>query len=37
MNTTVDDIIAQVPAWLNAPDLALEPIEGLTNTNYRHI
>ena len=26
--------MAQIPAWADVPDLAVEPLGGLTNTNY---
>jgi thiamine kinase-like enzyme len=34
MNATVADIVAQIPAWAGVQDLAVEPVGGLTNTNY---
>jgi thiamine kinase-like enzyme/GNAT superfamily N-acetyltransferase len=34
MNIPVDHILAQIPQWAGAPDLQIEPIGGLTNTNY---
>jgi thiamine kinase-like enzyme len=34
MNATAADIVAQIPAWAGAQDLAVEPVGGLTNTNY---
>lgn len=32
---TVEEIIAQVPAWQGASQVKVERIDGLTNTNYR--
>ena len=34
MHTEVDEIIKQIPEWNSADDLLIEPLEGLTNTNY---
>ena len=34
MNTDLDSIVAQIPGWAHAPDLTVEPLSGLTNTNY---
>lgn len=31
----LDSIIARIPGWSGADDLVVEPIGGLTNTNYR--
>jgi thiamine kinase-like enzyme len=30
----VEEIIAQIPGWGNAKNLLVEPLQGLTNTNY---
>lgn len=30
----VNEIIRQIPNWANAKDLQIEPLEGLTNSNY---
>jgi hypothetical protein len=35
MNATLADIIAQMPAWADVPDLTVEPVGGLINTNYQ--
>jgi thiamine kinase-like enzyme len=34
MPPAVDKIIKQIPAWKNAGHIQVEPLEGLTNTNY---
>ncbi len=34
MPPAVDDIIKRIPGWKDAGDLQLEPLQGLTNTNY---
>ncbi len=34
MTPQVQEIIAQIPAWSDAKDLQIKPLEGLTNTNY---
>jgi len=34
MQSIVDEIIKQVPNWEAADDIQVEPLEGLTNTNY---
>ncbi|MCX6064756.1 MAG: hypothetical protein NT121_03245 [Chloroflexi bacterium] len=34
MLSQVDEIIKQIPAWKNVDNLQVEPLEGLTNTNY---
>jgi thiamine kinase-like enzyme len=34
MNTKALDIIAQIPGWADARELKVEPLAGLTNTNY---
>jgi thiamine kinase-like enzyme len=34
MQGIVDEIIKQVPNWEDADDIQVEPLEGLTNTNY---
>jgi len=34
MHTEVDAIIKQIPEWNSADDLLIEPLAGLTNTNY---
>jgi thiamine kinase-like enzyme len=30
----INEIICRIPNWANAKDLRIEPLEGLTNTNY---
>ena len=30
----IEGVIAQVPGWADAEDLKVEPLQGLTNTNY---
>jgi len=32
--TEVDEIIQRIPAWNEADSLQMEPLQGLTNTNY---
>jgi thiamine kinase-like enzyme len=34
MQPIVDEIIAKIPDWKNADQIQIEPLEGLTNTNY---
>ncbi len=34
MQEIVAEIIEQVPGWQDADDIRIEPLEGLTNTNY---
>jgi thiamine kinase-like enzyme len=34
MNADKDGIVAQIPGWADAQDLTVEPLSGLTNTNY---
>jgi thiamine kinase-like enzyme len=34
MQHRIDEIIKQVPDWEDADDIQVEPLEGLTNTNY---
>jgi thiamine kinase-like enzyme len=34
MQQIVDEIIKQVPNWKDTDDIQVEPLEGLTNTNY---
>jgi thiamine kinase-like enzyme len=34
MNTKALDIIARIPGWADARELKVEPLAGLTNTNY---
>jgi thiamine kinase-like enzyme len=34
MHTEVDKIIKQIPGWSSADSLQIEPLKGLTNTNY---
>ena len=34
MNPEVEKIIARIPGWEDAHDLQVEPLAGLTNTNY---
>jgi thiamine kinase-like enzyme len=34
MQSVVDEIIQQIPDWKNASNIQVEPLEGLTNTNY---
>lgn len=35
MQPGVDEIIRQIPAWKTASSIQVEPLAGLTNTNYR--
>ena len=35
INSNVDDIITRIPGWVEAQDLIIEPLEGITNENYR--
>jgi thiamine kinase-like enzyme len=34
MQSEVDEIIKQIPAWKDVDNLQVEPLAGLTNTNY---
>lgn len=34
MKEKVDSVIARIPGWADAEDLTVEPLAGLTNTNY---
>ena len=34
MKHIVEEIIRQVPNWKETDDIQVEPLEGLTNTNY---
>jgi thiamine kinase-like enzyme len=34
VNTKVDEIIKQIPAWKDMENLRVEPLAGLNNTNY---
>jgi thiamine kinase-like enzyme len=34
MNPDLSRILAQIPQWAGAPEIQVEPIGGLTNTNY---
>jgi thiamine kinase-like enzyme len=34
MNGKVTSVIARIPGWAGAEDLTVEPLAGLTNTNY---
>lgn len=34
MNADVETIVARIPGWAGAQDLTVEPLSGLTNTNY---
>lgn len=34
MNQNVNHVIAQIPQWAGAKDLTVEPLGGLTNSNY---
>ena len=33
-NSTLQSIIAKIPSWINAKELTIEEISGLTNQNY---
>jgi thiamine kinase-like enzyme len=35
MSADLSGILAQIPQWAKVPDLQVEPLGGLTNTNYR--
>ncbi|HUT81033.1 MAG TPA: choline/ethanolamine kinase family protein [Candidatus Bathyarchaeia archaeon] len=37
MNSNLQSIIAKIPNWVNAKELVIEEISGLTNKNYRVI
>jgi thiamine kinase-like enzyme len=34
MNADLDSIVARIPGWAGVQDLTVEPLSGLTNTNY---
>ena len=34
MQSKVDEIIKQIPAWKDVDNLQVEPLAGLNNTNY---
>ncbi len=34
IHPVVDEIITQIPDWMDAKSILVEPLEGLTNTNY---
>ena len=35
INSDVDGIITRIPGWVEAQDLTIEPLEGITNESYR--